>query len=183
MNQAGYKQCKICPYLDKAKSMLHNENGRTVNPMNKPFCKLVDDWVDEITKCEGLKKIKTITYELKCNATHEEKIIDNKGKEKIKKVICGKTLAFFDVDINEKGSKIGLMNLRYTPQLLAYRPRKDGLMGFECLCGGSDTRLSKKEFEAHPDKFPAHIRNSEEKEAKFNEPTSTLIALKVNKEK
>lgn len=163
MNNAGYKQCKICPYFDKEKSSLHLEEGKTVNPMNKPFCKLAKNYVDETTTCEGLKEIETLKYELVC---------DN----------CKKTLAYFNVEIGQKGSKIGLMNFRYTPALMSYRPRKDKLLGLECICGHTDTRIGKEEYEVDKDNFPSFVEEITKNEAKFNEKNSTLKALLVKEE-
>lgn len=159
-NLEGCKQCRLCPFYDKKKSLLHLGNdGRVINPKNKTFCLAVNDWVDELTPCEGSKVVKTVDYVLKCSK-------------------CGKELGYFSVPEGEKGSEIGLMNFRYTSYLFAYRNRKDGLIGFECSCGNADTRLGDIEKLENPKSFPVFVKSSSFEKAKFNDKGSYFLAIK-----
>ena len=163
MNQPGLKQCKICPFFDKKRSMIHlSEGGIVVNPKNQPFCKAVGNWVDETTACEGLANVETKEFSLTCSK-------------------CKKVIGYFNVPIGEKGSKFGIMNFRYTPILFAYRPRADRLMGFECSCGFGDTRLGKDEFDKNPKGFPVMTRKTTFETAKFNEKKSHFLAEERSK--
>lgn len=155
-----YKQCKLCPYFDKKKSYGHLENEKLVNEQNKVFCQIADRYIEQEDKCFGIKNNHE-TYQLTC---------DN----------CGKILAEFSVEEGKKGSKVGLMNFIYTEHLFAYRKRADGLIGLECSCGDTDTRLSETDVERYPDKFPKEIKTSNFEGGKFNEK-SDLSALLVKK--
>lgn len=116
----GKKICKICPFLDKERSKPHlGENGVIVNPQGLSFCKVKNDWVFPDTPCEGQAKNKGKRHELKCSE-------------------CGKVIA--EVSLTT-GKNPEFYNFVYTDNLLAYRERADGLIGFECVCG-NDTRLS-----------------------------------------
>lgn len=91
---------------------------------------------------------------------------------------CGLVLAKFLIEKNTKGSEDGILKLEYTQHLLAYRPREDGLLGFECICGFGDTRLGSQEKLRYPLNFPKHARSSGYNEAKFNNVTSHFLAKK-----
>lgn len=89
---------------------------------------------------------------------------------------CKRELVKFSVEDGKKGRIDGILGLRYSQHLMAYRPREDGLLGLECVCGFSDTRLSTMEKEKYPGKFPTTILHSGENKARFNEPKSFFVA-------
>jgi len=142
---------KSKPYLD-LNGMVQNKNGL-------PFCTKLNRNIVSIE--DFINRLEKFDYE-------EYKILCSK---------CKREIAVIYVEKNTKGIN-GILAMKYTQHLLAYRCRMDGLLGFECICGGGDTRLGTDEKIKYPSKFPVQVKSSKFNEAKFNEKNSDFKSIK-----
>ena len=92
---------------------------------------------------------------------------------------CGLELVSFLTEKGMVGLQDGILGLKYTQHLMAYRPREDGALGLECICGQTDTRLSTQEKIKYPQKFSGVLKTSSKEEATFNNKNSLLVTEKV----
>jgi len=150
-----------CKYIDYTKSRPYvDERGALQNINSLPFWLPEKRYLlDENDLEKALQKMELDEYVIKCK-------------------VCGLELATYYVEKGKSGIKDGIVGLKYTQHLLAYRPRADGLLGIECICGYSDTRLSVSDVEKNPDMFPKKAIKTDSEEADFSEDKSNLIAIK-----
>lgn len=92
---------------------------------------------------------------------------------------CGLELVKFLTEKGMSGVEDGILGLQYTQSLMSYRPREDGTLGLECVCGQTDTRLSTQEKIKYPQKFSGVMKTSNKEEATFNNKNSLLVTEKV----
>lgn len=143
-------------YIDPKKSLPHkNEKGFLENSRGLPF------WIPEQRYLANENDYINAIVNLDCEV------------HTVNDPRTGKPLIRFRVEKGKKGvhnGKIGngMIFLEYTPDLLAYRKRENGLLGIESI-SGFDTRLGKAEYLKNPDMFPAHIRRTNDKEANFSQ--------------
>lgn len=145
-------------YIDPKKSLPHkNEKGFIENPKGLPF------WIPEQRYLTNVADYIDVLAELKLV---EHVINDPK---------TGRPLIRFKTEKGKKAIHSGVLGhgmilLEYTPDLLAYRKRENGILGIESI-SGFDTRLGKAEYMKNPDKFPSHVelRKTNDREANFSE--------------
>ena len=142
-------QVQLCKNRDKSRSKpFIGEGGKLENPRGLTYCKREQRLVTPVDPCNCHNEKNSSDYEISCR-------------------FCKKTLARYSVVNGEDGIKDGIVGFRYTQYLLAYRPRAGGLIGLECSCGMSDTRLSTVEKLKNPDKYPERVPNNDDKDADF----------------
>jgi hypothetical protein len=160
----SYIQVQLCKFRDKRKSIpFTDEKGRLLNPKGLTYCNNEKRWVTPTDPCKCHERKDITEYIVNCKK-------------------CKRVLARYSVINGEKGEADGIVGFRYTQHLLAYRLRSDKLIGLECVCGNSDTRLSTKEKIAKPNSFPSLVRSSNKNEADFGSKGKYFetISLKVN---
>jgi len=146
--------------LEKSKPFINTLTGNLENKEGLPFWKPIERYLANLDDFLGqLKNLDLEEYVVKCKS-------------------CGLELVTFFVEKNTTGREDGILGLKYTQHLLAYRPREDGLLGLECVCGYGDTRLSTEEKLKYPDKFPDNVLSTSEDEAHFNNENSVFLAVK-----
>lgn len=91
---------------------------------------------------------------------------------------CGVKLCQYKETKNGEMNEI--VDFRYTENLMAYRPRPDGVIGLECVCGMNDTRLSKREYEQEGGKYPEWIVRTDKAEATPGDPKSKMSYNKIS---
>jgi len=142
-------QVQLCKFRDKSKSIpFTDDKGRLLNPKGLTYCNKEGRWVTPVDPCKCHLRKDVTEYIVSCKK-------------------CNRVLARYSVINGEKGSDQGIVGFRYTQYLLAYRMRADKLIGLECICGNSDTRLSVKEKLAKPGVFPHFVKASNASEADF----------------
>jgi hypothetical protein len=142
-------------YIDPKKSVPHYDKGKLVNEKGLAWWIPEERYlVDLDDYLKAIEELKLETYEIINPAS-------NKTLAEFE-VVKGKS-AIWD---GEEGN--GMVAFRYSSELLAYRRREDGLLGLEAIGGLVDTRLSKKEKEKFPGRFPADIKATTPQEANFS---------------
>lgn len=160
-NLAYPPQSYACKYVDLNKSKPYiSPSGALENRLGLPYWIKAERHIANSQDFVNLvSQLETDEFLVKCNK-------------------CGLTLARYLIEKNTTGADDGIMKLEYTQHLMAYRPREDGLLGLECICGLADTRLATQEKLKNPLKFPAGVRSSSYNEAKFNNIKSHFLASK-----
>lgn len=150
-----------CKHIDLNKSKpFIAPNGLLDNRNGLPFCTKIERYlVDSSDLLNFLTSLDLDEYTVNCGS-------------------CGLELAKYYVEKDTKGSQDGILGLRYTQHLMSYRPREDGLLGLECICGEADTRLSDEEKENNPTKFAENALSCGFDEAKFNDKDGSFTAIK-----
>ena len=145
-----------CRYIDLNKSKPHiDEAGKLANRNGLPFWKPANRYIVDVNDFVNLLgNFELDEYVVKCK-------------------VCGLELATYFVEKNTVGSEDGILGLKYTQHLLAYRPRMDGLLGLECICGLVDTRLSTKGKLRYPGRFPRNTPTSG-----YDEAQSRFLVVK-----
>lgn len=148
-------------YIDPAKSVPYVKNGELMNPKSLPY------WKPKKRYLADIKDYLEVIEELEL----EEHIIrdENTDNELIRFYTEKGKSAIWD---GKEGN--GMIAMKYTPSLIAYRKRKDGLIGLEAVGGFVDTRLSVDEKTKHPDKYPMNVRATDKDEANFNSEKSVF---------
>lgn len=157
-------QSYFCRYVDlnKSKPFVDPSTGKLENKDNLPFWIPADRHLKDLRDfLNQLQNLELDEYVVRCS-------------------FCGLELATYFVEKGTNGRKDGILGLKYTQHLLAYRPREDGLLGLECVCGLGDTRLSEYEKSKYPFKFPEKAPSTKEEEAHFNTDKSIFVATKTN---
>ena len=154
-------------YIDFKKSVPHLVKGEVENPRGLPYWKPLGRYLVSVE--DYLNVIEDFDLE-------EHVIIDeHTGNELIRFFVEKGKSAIYD---GKEGN--GMFAMKYTPSLMAYRKRKDGLLGLEAVGGFVDTRLSIDEKQKHPDKYPINVRATDKDEANFNSEKS--VYKKANKQ-
>jgi hypothetical protein len=140
-------------YVDLKKSVPHLVKGKLENPKGLAY------WIPLQRYLVDLNDYLEVIKELQLD---KHDVFDPETKKLVVRfcTVKGKS-GIFD---GKEGN--GIVDLQYSQQLLAYRKRKDGLMGIESP--SIDTRLSVKEKEKHPDKYPLRVKGTDSKEANFS---------------
>jgi hypothetical protein len=150
--------------LNMNKSSVHvGKNGVLENPHNLPYLE-VGEWSGYAT-----------------NATEYFAIIEQQqtNSHTIGCSNCDRVLVRYKVLKNEVGRENGIVALEHTQHLMAYRRREDGLLGLECVCGLTDTRLSTQEKIKYPNRFPIGAKSTDAEKARFNESKSEFVSKGV----
>lgn len=144
---------KSKPYIDELTGKLENRNGLAFWKPAERHLTGLDDFLNQ------LENLELDEYVVNCS-------------------VCGLELITYFVEKNTIGREDGILGLKYTQHLMSYRPRADGLLGLECICGFGDTRLSTQEKIKYPDKFPELAPSTVADEAHFNTGKSIFKAVK-----
>lgn len=157
----GPIQVQLCRNRDKKRSMPYiGEKGRLVNPLGFTFCNKENKLVSPRDPCKCHLAEGVVFYEISCRK-------------------CGNPLVKYGVMPKEKGTEEGVVGFQYTQFLFAYRPREDGIIGLECSCGISDTRLPTVERIRHPANYPGFVRDSDKNEADFGKSGKYFKSKKI----
>lgn len=157
-----FKSAKI----DLVRSQPHVQNGKLQNPKGFPLWRTNPSdqgtYLKDISEYrEKIAELQTDYHVVFCNA-------------------CSRQLVGFFVEKGKKGRDGGILGLHYIEgNLLAYRPREDGLLGLECICGHGDTRVSDVEREREPKKYPDYVPSTDETKARFNTKKALFTATKI----
>jgi hypothetical protein len=145
-------QSYLCPFIDLNKSKPYLDDiGVLQNKESLPFWSATNTLIRDVEHFKALiAGINKIEYKVNCSH-------------------CKRELVRFWVEEGKKGRTAGIIGLRFTKHLLSYRPRADGLLGLECICGLGDTRLSSIEKIRNPDLYPDRVPYCSSDEARFND--------------
>lgn len=151
-------------HVDSDKSLPHfDSSGIMVNKERLPYWKPAERFIVNLEDYQNLlRQIETEEHTVYCK-------------------YCGLELIKFLTEKGMVGLEDGILGLRYTQHLMSYRPRTDGALGLECVCGETDTRISEAEKKAQPEKYANVVKTTTKEEAIFNSKDSLLVTAIVDK--
>lgn len=136
-------------------------NGQLQNPMGYDWCDFENAFIPRGAQCSAGDDISEL-IEISCPK-------------------CNRKLCQYKVVPDQKIHDLkAIVDFRFVEEnLLSYRPRPDGVLGLECICGELDTRLARVEKEQNPDNYPPYVPSTTTETAKVGVKKSKLSYNKI----